>query len=181
MLRTDARGVKFLRDNMKTLIDQYLQLAEIGVTDDEIHNKLSGKDNNEIIAKIIHFVPIVASRTLFGDMGVTFQDNYYILDKNGDLLSQGSIQDDSPFFNALRSFEFTGKQLKAVAFRSSEAHALNNALNGGSDPKDLVMAPPVIFSEQPTENGMKKGQLTIQKLLSKVAPIKKKSRWKFWQ
>tara|TARA_B100001559_G_scaffold315717_1_gene318054 strand:- start:12 stop:509 length:498 start_codon:yes stop_codon:yes gene_type:complete len=165
---------------MRLPLSDYFSLAESGLSDDEIFQKLATDENQGDISKMLQFAPILVARTLFGDLGVTFQDDYYILDKNGSLVETGNIQDNSQFFNELRSFQFTGAQAKAIAFRSSEAHALNNALNAGSSPSDLVMAPPVVFLEQPTELGMQKAQQTIQEILSNKSTSPKKAWWKFW-
>ncbi|MCB1049348.1 MAG: hypothetical protein H6510_02990 [Acidobacteria bacterium] len=151
---------------MQQLIEAYLNRAVEGWDDEAIIKELSDAFPDEAVAEVIHFVPIIAARILFRELGPVFPMTYFVLDAEGNVLEQGDLLADRPLLKAIRQFSFSLEQLKAAAFRSSDAQALNNALNAGAKPEDLVMAPPVIFSEPPSQAGLLKAQETMQKLLN---------------
>ncbi len=147
---------------MKSIIKKFISIAEENALIEDIFNHLSQEVSFDIAFKICHLTPILAARYLLRDLGVTFQNNYLILDRNGEIAERGNIQDNNDIMNALRTFEFTPQEAKKIMFRSSEVSALNDLINSGNNPEDLLMSPPVMFCEEPTEAGLIKAEKIIK-------------------
>ena len=54
---------------MRLPLSDYFSLAESGLSDDEIFQKLATDENQGDISKMLQFAPILVARTLFGDLG----------------------------------------------------------------------------------------------------------------
>lgn len=123
-------------------------LAQYGNTDDGIlvvwliRAGLSRADAH----KSVRFVPLAFARVILGD--VPLPDTYIRL------LPDGSQQEhalrDEEFFTAATALapqitsELGNDAFTAIVCLSSEFDAVNQALNAGSAPHDLIMSPPVI-------------------------------------
>jgi len=75
-----------------------------------------------------------------------------------------------------------GPSFSHFALMSAEVHAINDLLNSGSNPADLVTAPAFLFLEAPTESGMANSQETISQHMAKLQADHppQKPWWKFW-
>ena len=96
------------------------------------------------------FIPLAFGREVLNGTGVTLPDTYVRADANG---QQERALKDEPFYTeAMRLAPAIASELgmevfSAVAFQSAELHAVNNALNAGSQPEDLVAGAPLIECE----------------------------------
>lgn len=129
--------------------------------------------------------PIAFARQFLDGMGIMFSDEYLVLSARGEIEERGKLSSHPLYAEALRvAPAIMSKQLiNTVVFRSSEANAVNNAMNAGSKPENLRLAPVLMFSGQPTEEGLREAQkLTTsflqEKPASKTAPAK--PWWRLW-
>ena len=131
------------------------------------------------------YAPIAFARQFLDGMGITFSDEYLVLSANGKIEERGALSSNHLYKEAFRvAPEIMSKQLIAtVVFRSSEANAVNNAMNAGSKPENLRLAPVLMFSGQPTEEGIQQAQKLTTSFLqakpsAKTAPTK--PWWRVW-
>jgi len=59
---------------------------------------------------------------------------------------------------------------------AAEVHAVNELLNKGSKPENLVTATPALFMEAPTPEGMERARQHLLRGLDQP----KKPWWRFW-
>lgn len=115
---------------------------------------------------VLEFVPLAFGRVLLDGMGIAFSDEYVRIDENGTECLRRKLGDEPMFREALalapEVIATSGQDaFTAVAIRSSEVQAVNNALNAGADPSGFVISAPVmVWVEEKAE--------------------KKKTWWKVW-
>ena len=114
------------------------------------------------------FAPLAFGRTFLDRMGIEFSSLYVLFSEEGEVLEEGELT-DHPFFVA--ALDEAGKfedraDLKPLAFRSSEVKAINQALNAGSKPHNLLMSPAALFVSQPSEEGLQIAQYYLSELLN---------------
>ena len=63
---------------------------------------------------------------------------------------------------------------------SAHFNAVNDALNAGSKPENLSLAPPAVFLEDPTPEGIEKATAEISRRLSASRKPARKPWWRFW-
>lgn len=123
-----------------------------GRPDAEIGEALSrdGADPQEVQA-LLAFVPLAFGRVALQELEVTFSDKATVRDHAGDEGTEIRLAEDLVFAQAdrlaRRAIEhgtMTQDEFLAVAARSAELHAINNAMNQGAEAKDLVVSPPDI-------------------------------------
>lgn len=119
------------------------------------------------IAALIEFVPLAFGRSLLDGMGIQFEDYYVRIDAEGRERVRRKLADEPVYAAALKLapivLQSMGQEaFVAIATRSAELEAVNNALNAGSNPADLQASPPVmVWAEEPP-------------------PVASKPWWKFW-
>jgi hypothetical protein len=118
------------------------------------------------------FTQAAWGRMLLDGMGIKFSDDYHCLDRNGDVIASGKLSEEPHFIAAKNLGKRCGSQagFKRLAARSSDFHAVNQALNTGSQPENLVSAPLMLFLEAPTEVGITKARRFMKELLSRGNP-----------
>ena len=100
------------------------------------------------------FVPMAFCRVMLGDSGVTFSEQYILMSYGSGASVTRSLSSQPIYRAALeiaRGEEKSGvarNDFLAVAGRTAEFNAISQALDGGSKPEDLVLTPPVIFTNQ---------------------------------
>lgn len=123
-----------------------------GQTDAEIAPVLAedGADPQQVQA-LLAYVPLAFGRAALQELPVKFSDTAIVHEQEGQSGVEIQLTDDPVFFNAqrlaYRALEretLSQDQFLVVAMRSAEVHAVNEALTGGADAKDLVVSPPVI-------------------------------------
>ena len=131
------------------------------------------------------YAPIAFARQFLDGMGIMFSDEYLVLSAKGEIEERGVLSSNPLYNEALRvAPAIMSKQLiNTVVFRSSEANAVNNAMNAGSKPENLRLAPLLMFNGQPTEEGLHEAQqLTTSFLQTKPATktVPAKPWWRLW-
>ncbi len=96
----------------------------------------------------VRFIPLAFAREILAGTGVTLSDTYVRMRDDG-TQDERALRDE-PFYVAsayLASIilkEIGGDAFTAIVCLSSEFDAVNQALNAGSSPHDLIASPPVI-------------------------------------
>lgn len=90
----------------------------------------------------VAMIPLAFGRVLLDKLGVTYAATAIIDDR------EVSLADDPVYCTALAHarvvHDHGGDMFRALALRSSEIDAVNQALNRGSQPGDLILSPPVM-------------------------------------
>ena len=155
-----------------------------GLSDEQlVQSMVAHGCGSELAAEATRFVPVAIARQFLGGMGISFSDTYWKFAPDGSIQEQGSLANHSLYSKALElSPSLLSKPvISNVAFRSPEANAVNNALNGGSQASNLRLAPLAFFLGEPTESGYAKAQEHIKAFLS-AAPSapSPKPWWRVW-
>lgn len=168
-------------------IGQFAKAIELSpdATDGDLINTLASNGVVESVAeRVVRFTPVAFGRQLLDGLGITFSDEYWRFDAMGKVVQSGNLSEDDVFTAATTTAPtFTqSPSFQTIALSSSEVSAVNQALNGGSNPADLVAGPVVIFDEQPTPMGITRAQDRIQaSLQSEASPnAPDKPWWKVW-
>jgi hypothetical protein len=118
---------------------------------DELRSALSGAGmSNDEAGAVLEFVPLAFGRAFLDGMGIEFADYYIRLDDKGKERQRKKLVSEALYFEAVMlapQVMLTNGQeaFTAVAIRSAEVQAINNALNQGVDPNGLVASPPVMM------------------------------------
>lgn len=156
-------------------------------------------DDTAIVAEVIRqgipasqaeltvaLLPLAFGRVLLNRLPVRFSDEITFIPVSGGLRRSIKL-DDFPLFRQAYDFAkhaythgaITQDEFRVLAFRSAEVHAVNNALNAGSRPENLVLIPPVLPLSY--ELGDTKSVALPNPEAPKVAAIKPKKGWRFWR
>lgn len=139
----------------------------------------------DVADRAYKFTQIVCGRKFLDGMGIRFSDDYICFNRFGDEMESGCIADE-PYFRAAMNHagpeSIGGESFGSFALMSADVQAVNNALNSGSDPANLVMAPTFLFLEPPTESGMVSAQQVIELHMKKLKSqsARRKPWWRFW-
>ena len=136
----------------------------------------------ETIERALNFTQIAWGRSFLAGMGITFSDLYFCFTEDGSLVESGKLEDD-PYFRLATEVagDYRGSNaFKLLALTSAELNAVNQALNRGSEPQNLVTAPASIFLDPPTEAGFKKAQSLMTQKLKENQPQVQTPWWRFW-
>lgn len=143
-------------------------LAQHGSSDRVLLRTLlvrAGLSRWEAVAAM-RFIPLALGRAiLLEGLGIALPDSYLLV--NGDAREERKLADE-PFFRGTKfiattlAADYGPGLLGQVALLSAEVHAVNEALNAGSQAQDLVASLPVVLWEPGVDD---------------VAP---KPWWKFW-
>ena len=130
----------------------------------------------------VRFVPVAFARQFLDGLGVSFSDQYWRFSPEGEVVEQGDLESSEIYRQAkqLAPSLMSKPVISHVVFRSAEAHSVNDALNRGSKPTDLVLAPISFFSGQPTEAGSIKATEAIKVYLKRQREMPRKPWWKPW-
>jgi hypothetical protein len=102
----------------------------------------------------VRFVPLAFGRQILAGMGIELPDSY-IRVRAVDGRREEKLLAEEPFYlQAFKAASTLGSELGGdvftnVALLSSELQAVNEALNAGSSPEDLVASPPLIEWNRP--------------------------------
>ncbi|MFY0570550.1 DUF6348 family protein [Archangium lansingense] len=101
--------------------------------------------------KVVAYLPLAFGQMMVHDMGPRFPDSAIFVSESTPNERPMFLPEDPLWREAIRLAKtalegrsLTRDQFGAIALRSSTIHALNNALNAGSKPEDLVFAPSII-------------------------------------
>lgn len=113
------------------------------------------------------FTQTAWARGLLAGVGVRFPPEYACFDANGDVIESGILAEE-PSFAAAATLapRFAGTPgFRQLALMSADVNAVNQALNAGSKPENLVMSPAFLFLDPPTPAGMEKAQREVRRRL----------------
>ena len=105
----------------------------------------------------IRFIPLAFGRELLRGTGVTLPDTFLRVFDNA---TEEVALEDEQFFRGASFLaptlarELGGAAFGVLAMQSAEVRAVNEALHAGSEPRDLVIGPPLVectFARRPPE------------------------------
>lgn len=121
---------------------------------DELAVKISSADIPEQLTdKILEFVPLAFGRVYMRDWGTNFKDEYvrYVLEDGKPVEKQRRKLTNEPVYceaikiaNKLNSKWKRNKTFELVAFMSSEFLGINELMNKGAKPQDIVLTNPYL-------------------------------------
>lgn len=97
--------------------------------------------------KLLEFMPLAFGRAFMKDLGVNFTDEYVrYVQEDGKIIEKqrGKLKSEPVFTESLKmasemvSKRIAGEDCQFVAFTSAEFNAVNEAMNKGSQPQNLV-------------------------------------------
>lgn len=126
--------------------------------------------------KLLEFMPLAFGRVFLEGMNIQFETFYLRYDPATKREQRRKLNDEPVYTEShwaaseIVAANAAGEAFQAVVFRSSEVHAVNNALNGGSKPENLLMSPPVLMWKSEDENPKSDSESQVTK-----------KRWQFWK
>lgn len=129
-----------------------------------------------LATKLLEFMPLAFGRVFLDGMGIKFEDYYLRQNPRTKENQKKKLSDEVVYRESFEvaSFLFTkkvaGEVFKAVAFRSSEFKGVNNAMNDGSQPENLVMSLPIMLWDE-----------EVDAPPHDAKPQQSKNRWHFWK
>jgi hypothetical protein len=174
------------------------RLAEIIATrshpsEDDVYSAMAAAGVPDADAdRAYKFTQIAWGRVFLDGLGVRFSPEYFCFDGAGEVVESGMLS-EQPFYAAAMAAA-PGAARSAgfgpFALTSSEATAVNAALNAGSSPENLEAGPPALFLEAPTADGLEKARrhlteraTTAAAGLAAAAPAEsdgKRPWWRVW-
>ncbi|WNG37225.1 hypothetical protein F0U61_28785 [Archangium violaceum] len=162
--------------------------------DDElIYEELRSQGATPLEAeKLVAYLPLAFGQVLVQHMGPRFPDSALFVTAGTRNERPVFLPEDPLWCESIRLAEeaiadgsLTRDQFNAIALRSSTLHALNNALNAGSKPEDLVFAPSVITLSAEAAAELHNQAPAIRPSASAAPPPNtpappQKPWWKFW-
>lgn len=131
------------------------------------------------------FTQIAFGRHFLDGMGIRFPAEYYWLDAGGSVIDSGLL-DEEPHYAAAAALAPSVTQTAAfmrLALTSADVQTVNELLKKGSKPQDIVAAPPLLFRDSPSPQGLQKADELLASLLRRQTspPVgRKKAWWQFW-
>jgi hypothetical protein len=161
-------------------------------TEDEVYTALADAGVPDSLAdRAYKFTQIAWGRALLAGLGVRFSPEYLCFNASGKVVESGKLA-DAPCFAA--ASQLASRYAKAPGFRrlalmSADVHAVNDLLNKGSKPENVVTSPACLFLEAPTAAGLENARQEIARHMA--APPKSateatrgaaptKPWWRFW-
>ncbi|HEX7186132.1 MAG TPA: hypothetical protein VF756_30175, partial [Thermoanaerobaculia bacterium] len=155
---------------------------------------LNAGDTPEQAMFTVHLSPIAFGRYLLAGLGIRFSDTFLLLAADGSIASTGSLSAQPSFIEATKAVEsWPSKTIfQALALRSAEVGVVNRALQAGSKPANLALAPVTIFLSSPLPGAVEKSQAHLEEILKtqrqayleEVRQMQRqkaaKPKWKFW-
>src|SRR6266849_4272136 len=156
-------------------------------TEDEVYSALADAGVPGALAdRAYKFTQIAWARSLLARLGVQFSPEYVCFDASGKIVESGRLADESCFAAASRlaARYASAPGLRRLALMSADLRAVNEALNKGSKPEDLVTTPAFLFLEAPTAAGMENARRVIDRHMAAAAAATPKSApakpwWRF--
>lgn len=150
-------------------------------SEDDIYSAMSSAGIPDgTVVRAFKFTQIAWGRAFLAGIGVQFSPEYLCFNASGDVIESGRLENEPHYAAAwaLVPQHVRSAGFQRLALMSAEVHVINDALNSGSNPKDLITLPPSLFLEAPTETGMAKARQVIA-TLQKAQPVRK-PWWRLW-
>ena len=102
----------------------------------------------------VRFIPLAFGRQILDGMGIELPDSYIRVRAVDGRREEKPLAEEPFYREAMKAATILGSELggdvfTSVAVQSSELQAVNEALNAGSQPEDLVASPPLIEWNRP--------------------------------
>ena len=138
--------------------DVYAAMAEAGIPD-------------PVADRAYKFAQIAWGRVFLDGIGVRFSPDYLCFDGAGEVTESGRLAEQPYFAAAMAAAPGASRTagFARFALTSSEANAVNAALNAGSNPQDLDAGPPALFMEVPTGAGIETARRHLAERASAAA------------
>ena len=138
--------------------------ARAEFTEDDLYDAMIEAGFSESVTdRAYKFTQTAWGRVFLDGLGIQFSPGYFCLNGTGDIVESGAIADE-PYFAAATVLapRYIGTPgFARFAMMSADVHAINNALNAGSQPEDLVTGPAALFLEPATPEGLEKARQAI--------------------
>ena len=128
--------------------------------------------------KILEFMPLAFGRAFMNGLGVNFsneyvryisEDNKAIIKQRGKLINEPVFAESLKIANNLISKRIAGEDFQAIAFTSAEFNVVNEMMNKGSQPENIVLTEPYLQWRE---------ELSSEDL---TESNQNKSWWQFWK
>lgn len=155
-------------------------------TEESIYDMLKGEGfSDEIANRTYKLTQVACGRKFLEGMGIDFSNEFMWFNRSGEVEEIGQLTKEPYYLAALKYAgpdSIGAERFGNFALMSADVQAVNNALNSGSNPSDLVTAPVCMFLEPPTQSGLESAQLAIESHLRKVSKqsSQQKPWWRFW-
>lgn len=157
--------------------DIYAAMADAGIPD-------------PVADRAYKFTQTAWGRAFLDGLGVHFGSEYLCFDAAGGVIESGELA-AQPYYAAAVGLvrKYAGSPgFQSFALMSADVSTVNNALNAGARPENLVMGPAAFFLEPPTPGGMEKARQLLSERASAsrrsvarpASPATKKPWWQFW-
>lgn len=155
-----------------------------GLSDDEVAQSMiaHGCPPNSAV-DATRFLPLAFGRQFLNGLGISFAEKYWLFSSEGKIDEEGLLPEHSLFKTALELAPalMSKPVVSNIVVRSSEVNAVNNAMNNGSQPSNLRLAPVAFFNGEPSKEGFNKAQEHINAFLKQSQSAEgKKPWWKVW-
>jgi hypothetical protein len=153
--------------------------ARAEFTEDQIHDAMAEAGISAVDSdKAYKFTQIAWGRVFLKSLGVRFSPDYVCFSGAGEVIETGRLV-EQPYYAAAMSVaqRYAGVPgFQRLALMAAEVHAVNELLNKGSKPENLVTSSPVLFMKAATPAGIDRAR----RHLSKQVAVPKRPWWKFW-
>ncbi len=134
--------------------------------------------DEEAVRLVVQLTPIAFGRKLLEGRGIRFSEYFIRLTAEGRLLERDRLKRHPIFKYAQAAAEQHPELLALVGSRSSEVESINRSLRSGSEPRNLRLAPTVLFSGTPTGPGMQRAEQLVRREQQRWN--NEQQWWKFW-
>jgi hypothetical protein len=134
---------------------------------------------------VYRLTQLAAGRHVLAGKGPQPSDVLFRFDRHGDLRSEERLSANEIFRAAttLMPLALTRPAAEVLALSSSEVQAVHAALENGSKPENLKLAPCVFFDQEPTPQALEKAQRFLGAWLRGEAPqsaVVPRPWWRRW-
>ena len=155
-------------------VDRLVQILEARaqLNEDDIYDALTAAGVPGPVAdRAYKFTQIAWGRLLLDGLGIHFDPEHLCFDRNGAVIESGQLAEQPYFVAALAAArkQPPPASLPRFALMSADVTVVNNALNAGSKPEDLVTGPAALFMEAPTSEGIAKARQLLRQRASAAA------------
>jgi hypothetical protein len=179
--------------NAASAIQEYIEFVGVNEKwdDDAAKRHLMANGVPEAIADdAVRFAPIAIGRAFMESLGVELSNQYLCFRADGSVARSGDLDQNEVFRTAIELAPDLALHpgFKAAAYSSPEVDAVNQALQDGSDAKDLVLGPVALFLEQPTRRGFQTAQEHVARVAREAVGVSPEAEkvpsgrpwWKIW-
>lgn len=154
----------FVAHSQRDIYALRLELEQVGVP-------------RSLAAEIVEFLPLATARALLDGMGIQFADHYIRRTTHGRVIGEKALADEEVYREGLAMSDeivrMGQETFMTIAGWSAEYHAVNQALNAGSDSASLRLSPPVLNANNDDQRDFDDTTGGRQ--------ARDKSWWQFWK